>query len=122
MYTQDLELKLTTIEPEYSDKPLLGHFKLTFGVSQVAYELVFASLIKYKYEKDDKLKQYIRNIDSDDFYTTSDIIKEFYSLGLPVDEWVEEYIEDVKKRMSAFSALIRLFQHLKTFGDDERTI
>jgi hypothetical protein len=122
MYTQDLDLKLTTIKPEYSDKPLLGHFKLTFGLSKAEYDLAFPSFIKYKYEKDEKLKQYIRNLDTEDIYTCSDIIKEFYSLGLPVEDWVEEYIEDVKRRMTAFSALIRLFQHLKTFGDDERTI
>lgn len=122
MYTQDLDLKLIVIGPEYSNKPLLGHFKLTFGLNGADYDLAFTSFIKYRYEKDEKLKNYIRNLDSEDVYTASDIIKEFYSLGLPVDKWVEEYIEDVKKRMSAFSALIRLFQHLKTFGDDERTI
>ena len=120
---RDLELKLTSIEPKYSKEVLGGHFRLAFGIEGgVDYDLAFSSFILNRYEKDEKLKEYVRKIDSEDIFTPSDIIKEFYSLGLPVEQWVEEYIEEVKNRVSAFSALIRLFQHLKTFGDDQQSI
>jgi len=121
MCTQDLSLKITNIEPSYSKDPLGGCFKLTFGADGIQYDLLFSSFIKSTFEQDENLKKYISKIDIDDFYTCSDVIKEFYSLGIPVEDWVVNYIEEVKTRISAFSALLSLFQHLKTFGDDERT-
>lgn len=121
MFTQDSEIQVTSVAPEYGSGLLDGHFNITFNeTADTLFRLSFSAFLRQRFTIDKNLKRYVRNLDKDDTYTASAIIANMYDLGLPLDEWVSEYMEEVKERMDAFGSLIRIFHILKSFGDDER--
>lgn len=120
MFTQDSEIQVTSVTPEYGSSLLDGHFNVTFDVTDdTLFRLSFSAFLRHRFVLDEALKKYVRNLDKDDTYTASAIVADMYDLGLPMEEWVCEYMEVVKTRMSTFGTLIKLFHFLKSFGDDE---
>ena len=120
MVVKELNDKITQISPVYSDTTLLdGHFNVTFGLDNT-FTLKFAVFLRHQFEKDEKLKSYVRGSEREDV-SVSTIIKDLYEIGCPIDEWVENYFTDVRSKVSAFDALLALYITLKQFNDDRDT-
>jgi len=117
MLLRELEDKITSIRPVYDKTVLGGHFEVTFGPN-VVFNLSFPAFLKNKFEEDQKLKDYVRNRKDDAEISASGIVNNLYYIGCPVDEWVEDYFVNVRSKVSQFDALLQLFNHLKSFGDD----
>jgi hypothetical protein len=118
MLLKELDDKITDISPVYDSTLLGGHFKVTFGLDNI-FQLAFTAFLKNKFEEDAKLKSYVSGRDADSEVNASAIIRDLYNIGCPMDSWVEDYFQNVRARVSQFDALLQLFNHLKTFGDDE---
>jgi len=117
---QDTQTRVTSVIPEYEPGVLDGYFNITFDKTRdTVFRLSFSAFLKHRFTQDVKLKQYIRKIDKDDIFTASTIVAHLYDIGLPMEEWVCEYMEVVKARISTFDTLIKLVHFIKTFGDDE---
>lgn len=121
MFEQDSQIQVTSVAPEYGTEMLDGHFNITFDETrETVFRLSFSAFLKHRFIHDTNLKQYVRKLDKDDVFTASTIVAHLYDIGLPMEDWVAEYMEEVKSRMSAFGSLVKLFHLLKSFGDDER--
>lgn len=118
MLLKELNDKITGITPVYESTLLGGHFEVTFGLDNV-FKLSFTAFLKSRFEEDVKLKSYVRGRDDDSAVNASSIIEDLYQIGCPMDSWVEDYFKNVRARVSQFDALLQLFNHLKSFGDDE---
>lgn len=120
MVVKELDDKITQISPVYDDTSLLGgHFAVTFGIDNT-FTLKFAVFLRHQFEKDEKLKSYVRNSERGDV-SVSSIIKDLYEIGCPVTEWVETYFKEMRSKVSAFDALLALYITLKQFNDDRDT-
>jgi hypothetical protein len=118
MVTQSLEHKITSIEPVFEDTTLGGHFAVTFDVDST-FKLSFVSFIKHRFEKDSKLKEYVRNAENKEI-SASAIVQDLYEIGCPVEQWVEEHFEDARANLpTQFDALIQLYLYLKQFNNDQ---
>jgi hypothetical protein len=118
MLLKELEDKITSITPQYDNTVLGGHFVVTFG-AHVVFTLSFAAFLKHKFEKDQKLKDYVRGRGDEAEISASGIVRDLYSIGCPMEEWIEDYFINVRSKVSKFDALLQLFNHLKSFGDDD---
>ena len=116
MLSKELNDKITSVYPKYDKSVLGGHFEVTFGLDNV-FRLNFTAFLKNRFELDEKLKSYVRNRETDEV-SASSIVQDLYSIGCPVEQWVNEYFVDVRSRVSQFDALLHLFNHLKNFGDE----
>jgi hypothetical protein len=116
MLSKELDDKITDVSPMYEKSTLGGHFEVTFGLDNV-FKLNFTAFLKNRFELDEKLKSYVRDRDTDEI-SASSIVRDLYSIGCPMDQWVNEYFVDVRSRVSQFDALLHLFNHLKNFGDE----
>jgi hypothetical protein len=117
MLLKELEDKITSITPQYDNTVLGGHFIVTFG-THVVFNLSFPAFLKRRFEEDQKLKDYVRNRKDDAEISASGIVRDLYSIGCPMEEWIEDYFTNVRSKVSQFDALLQLFNHLKSFGDD----
>ena len=131
MFTESLdksEFEVTQVNPKYDEGPISGHFVVTFGIEKpVPYNLEFGSFITYMFERDPKLKEYMVKVghslnDKDIFMTFTDVIKEMYSIGMPVEDLVADYIAHVKSKVSndAFEAMISLYKMLMNLDEPQR--
>lgn len=117
--TDDLEFKLTEVEPHYDySKVGGGYFRLRFGSDkEMPLHLSFVAFLDHRLKQDDNLFEYIRNHHKDN--TVSHAICDLYDMGCPVDQWVEEYIEmarvDVDPKM--FNALLDFYKYIRNFGE-----
>lgn len=111
--------KVTDIIPIYDHSNVAGgYFEIYFDYTDTdPFKLSFVPFLDHKVRNDASLYEFIKNKDSEN-YTVSDAIYELYDIGVPVDTWVEEYIEMVKERVDArlFNALVQLFTHIKGFN------
>jgi hypothetical protein len=112
----ELDTKITSIEPIYEDSILGGYFKVTFGLDNV-FKLNFTSFLKHRFEKDDNLRTYVRDADREEI-SASSIVEDLYSIGCPMEDWVQDHFTDVRSRVSQFDALIQLYMYLKQFNND----
>jgi len=118
-----VEDRVSSIVPVYEKSLLGGYFAVTFETNDT-FKLPFSSFLKSQFERDEKLRTYVRSRsdgDSEDYdveITATGVVKDLYDIGCPVDEWVEDYFTIMKSKISKFEALLQLFNHLKTFGDD----
>jgi hypothetical protein len=117
MLSTELSEKITNIEPTYEKDILGGRFEVTFGMDNKFY-LSFPAFLKYQFQEDKNLRNYIANRDADEV-SASSIVHHLYDIGCPVEDWVHEYFAMAKSKVSKFEALLQLFNHIKDFGDDD---
>jgi len=115
----DPDFKLTKVEPNYDYSTVGGgHFKLYFGTDQKAtHKLSFYGFLESRLQTDDDLFEYIKTHHKDK--TISHAIWDLYDLGFPIDQWVQDYVANVKKDVDPkmFNALVSFYRYIKDFGN-----
>lgn len=118
-------IKIGTIEPSYStDSVGSGHFfvdllcKDTLEAS--TYRLSFTIFLEWMLSNDKKLFEYTKKNYKDTNKTVSDIIKDFYELGIDVDHHVSLYFEDMLNKVDPemMQKLLAFFTFIRKFGED----
>lgn len=115
----DPDFKLTKVEPNYDFSSVGGgYFKLYFGSdSKATHKLSFYGLLESKLQVDDNLFEYIKTHHKDK--TLSHAIWDLYDLGFPIDQWVQDYVANVKNDVDPkmFNALVSFYRYIKDFGN-----
>jgi len=117
MLLKKLDDKITDITPVYENNTLGGHFRVEIG-TDAAFQLSFTSFLKSRFEENEKLKKYVRTRCDASSITASGIVEDLYSIGCPIELWVEDYFTSVRLD-TQYDALLQLFNHLKGFNDDD---
>lgn len=113
------DIKIARIEPVYEyDFVAGGYFALYIGDNDSEpFKLSFAPFLNDRIEKDKALFEYLEKKSKDS--TISHAIYDLYDIGFPVDEWVQEYLDDVKSKVDPklLQALFTFYNYIKKFGD-----
>lgn len=114
----ELEYKITRVEPVYDfDKVAGGYFKVYFGVNDSdPFKLSFVPFLDNRIRQSTDLFNYLKKTSKD--LTVSHAIYDLYDLGFPIDEWVEEYVDNARNSLNAelFNSLIRFYNYIKNFN------
>lgn len=112
---------ITRIEPSYDFKDQgKGKFEI-YVDNEMAFTIRFGAFMDSRLQIDRKesegrLFMFLMNNYSNK--TVSHAIADLYDMGFSVDDWVREYIEDLIKRSSKHSAMLRMLSMLKNFGEE----
>ena len=118
MTAQELDNKITGIVPVFESSTLGGHFAVTFGIDN-KFRLSFVSFLKHRFDKDDKLKHYVRNAE-DKGITAAAIVQDLYDIGCPIEDWVTDHFQDAREQMpTQFDLLLQLYLYLKQLNNDD---
>jgi hypothetical protein len=113
-------IEITRVDAKFDfNNELGGHFDIYFGPDTVdPFTLSFIPFLDERVNKDDALFKYISD-NKDKCPTVSYTILELYDLGMPVDDWVKEYINS-RSQVNAelFNTLIKFFNFMNNFGSD----
>lgn len=107
--------KLVSFTPHYDYTRVGGgHFtlKLETEDGQELYDLGFVELLEDRLKHDEGLFNYIGEHHRQN--KVSDVIKDLYSLGAPLEEWINDYMIESRADLNPklFSALLNFYNNL----------
>jgi hypothetical protein len=114
-----LEYKIINIEPEYNfNKISGGFFRVYFEGLKEPFKLSFVPFLERELKSNDELYSYVEKHFSEK--TVSDVIRDLYELGYPLEEKVENYIKKAAESvdLKLFNQLLRLFHYMRDFGGE----
>lgn len=91
---------IMSIDPVYDfNHAAGGYFRICFGVNSNNFNLSFAPFIEDRVKQDKKLFDYIKK-NTSKHTTISHTIYDLYDIGVPVDDWVREYVKMIQNHAS----------------------
>lgn len=123
MLTQ-YRLKVLDIEPVYFDTTKDGHFLVSIEEYSNQYNLSFVPILAYISNKDKQLMEYVEKTHdlSDPKTKISDIIRDLVEIGVPMDQYVQQYfdfmVDNMSRELKMLSILVDFFAPNKSFGED----
>ena len=112
------DVKITKIEPVYDfEKVAGGYFEVYFDYdTKDPFKLSFVPFLDHQIRHNTELFEYLKKTSKD--LTVSHAICDLYDLGVPIDDWVKDYVEIAKNATSAglFNALVQFYMHIKNFN------
>ena len=101
---------VSAVVPEYDKKS----FTVYFRDDKHPLQLNFANYIMWLAIRDDKLAKYLVKNHEDN--TFSDMIRDLYEIGYPIDDKVQGFFDDMQTKISP--ALLRFVDFLRNGMDD----
>lgn len=110
--TQDLTFpEVTAVYPDYSKKAFEVHFSdMDLKPINVQYQYFLVWLLK----DNDALLDYMHNHHQDSDFNA--MIRDLYEIGVPIDDKVSEYIDNLKNAIAP--QLLKFMEFLKHFGEN----
>ena len=112
------EDNITRINPVYDfDKVACGYFEIYVDYdTKDPFKLSFVPFLDHQIRNNSELFDYLKKTSKD--LTVSHAIYDLYDIGVPIEDWVREYVEIAKNATSAglFNALIQFYLHIKNFN------
>ena len=102
---------VSTVIPEYDKKLFIVHFK----DDKQPLHLNFANYIMWLAIRDRNLAKYLVKNHEDN--TFSDMIRDLYEIGYPIDDQVQEFFEDMQTKIPP--ELLRLVDFLRNGMDGD---
>ena len=120
------DMKVKSVETFYDFKSVGGgYFLIEFGGSTStdtnSYKLSFAAFLEWLFENNPKMFEYAKKHFKDTDKTLSDIVEDLYTLGVDLEDYIQQYFSFVKDSIdpATMLKLLQFMQFLRKFGENE---
>ena len=119
------DIKIKSVEVFYDFESVGGgYFLIQFGADSDHindYKLSFAAFLEWLFQNNPKMFEYAKAHFKDTDKTLSHIVEDLYSIGVDIDDFVEQYFTFVKDSIDpkTMLKLLQFMQFLRKFGENE---